>query len=98
MESELHRRIRERARLIWDREGRPEGRAERHWQEAEQQIADEEMQASVEDAAPLAPGGMENATDPANARPNPGVEAPVGARLTGDGRTTKRSGADRGGG
>ena len=64
MESELHRRIRDRARLIREREGWPEGQAERHWQEAEQDIADEEMRARVEDAAPLAPGGMENATDP----------------------------------
>lgn len=95
MESELHRRIRERARLIWEREGRPEGQAERHWERAELEIADEEMQASVDDAAPLAPGGMENATDPENAGVNPGVEAPIGAKVTGNGRTPKRSTAHR---
>lgn len=95
MESELHRRIRERARLIWEREGRPEGAADRHWREAEQAIAEEEMQASVDDAAPLAPGGMDTATDPENIRPNPGIEAPIGAKVTGDGRTPKRSTAHR---
>ena len=69
MDSDLHRRGRERARLIRDREGRPEGQAERHWQEAEQDIAEEEMQARVDDAVPLTPGEMETATDPETARP-----------------------------
>lgn len=31
-------RIRERAHAIWDREGKPEGAAQRHWQQAEQEI------------------------------------------------------------
>ncbi|MBX3597136.1 MAG: DUF2934 domain-containing protein [Rhizobiaceae bacterium] len=34
-------RIRERAHAIWDREGKPEGEAERHWKQAEQEIDQE---------------------------------------------------------
>ena len=32
--------IRERAYLIWEREGRPEGRAEEHWQSALTEVSD----------------------------------------------------------
>lgn len=35
-------RIRERAHAIWDREGRPEGAAQRHWEQAEQEISKED--------------------------------------------------------
>ena len=55
-------RVRERAYVIWDREGRPEGEAERHWLLAEQELRGER----TEDAArrsPEAPGeekGSEN--------------------------------------
>lgn len=35
-------RIRERAHAIWDREGKPEGAAERHWQQAESEIDKED--------------------------------------------------------
>ncbi|RFC65717.1 MULTISPECIES: DUF2934 domain-containing protein [Mesorhizobium] len=35
-------RIRERAHAIWDREGKPEGAAQRHWQQAEGEIEKED--------------------------------------------------------
>jgi hypothetical protein len=35
-------RIRRRAHEIWEREGRPEGRAEAHWMRAEREVADQE--------------------------------------------------------
>jgi len=31
--------IREKARAIWEREGRPEGHHERHWMEAEREVS-----------------------------------------------------------
>jgi hypothetical protein len=34
---DLQERIRERARAIWEREGRPEGRHEEHWRQAEKE-------------------------------------------------------------
>jgi Protein of unknown function (DUF2934) len=42
-------RIRQRAYEIWAREGRPEGRADEHWQQAETELAAElEAVAAVE--------------------------------------------------
>jgi hypothetical protein len=38
MDSETERRIRERAYGIWQREGRPHGRAAEHWQQAVAEI------------------------------------------------------------
>jgi hypothetical protein len=35
-------RIRERAYEIWDKAGRPEGKAEEHWRQAEAEIVAEE--------------------------------------------------------
>ena len=35
-------RIQERAYEIWEKAGRPEGRAEEHWRQAEAEIAAEE--------------------------------------------------------
>ena len=39
---DLQERIRDRARAIWEREGKPEGRDEDHWREAERDIAAED--------------------------------------------------------
>lgn len=33
-------KIRERAHAIWEREGRPEGRHDDHWRQAQQELAD----------------------------------------------------------
>jgi hypothetical protein len=46
--------IRERAYRIWEREGRPAGRAEQHWAQAEHEIANELDAAAHTD---LRPGG-----------------------------------------
>jgi hypothetical protein len=54
--------VRERARLIWEREGRPHGRNEEHWQRAQQELR-EELQANVDRTVPDAeknPGGADN--------------------------------------
>jgi hypothetical protein len=40
--------VRERAYLIWDREGRPEGRAGAHWQMAKDELALERSLASAD--------------------------------------------------
>jgi hypothetical protein len=37
--ADLHQRIKLRAYLIWEQEGRPEGRAEEHWRRAETEVA-----------------------------------------------------------
>ena len=41
--SDWQERIRQRAQAIWEREGRPEGRHEDHWREAEKEIAAEDF-------------------------------------------------------
>ena len=41
MITELEHRIRERAHMIWEREGRPADRAEAHWMTASAEIAAE---------------------------------------------------------
>jgi hypothetical protein len=40
-------RIRRRAQELWEREGRPEGHSERHWQQAKTMIASERGQKPV---------------------------------------------------
>jgi hypothetical protein len=42
-----HGEITERAYAIWEREGRPEGKAADHWQRAEAEIAAESAQSAV---------------------------------------------------
>ena len=46
--------VRERAYAIWEREGRPEGRAEQHWRMAEQELGVRPLDEEAEAAAPLA--------------------------------------------
>jgi hypothetical protein len=46
--SDLQERIRERAQAIWEREGRPDGRHDEHWRQAENEINAEGDAASVE--------------------------------------------------
>jgi hypothetical protein len=40
MQNQRHEKVRERAYQIWEREGRQDGRAEEHWSQAEQELAD----------------------------------------------------------
>jgi hypothetical protein len=45
------RRVRERAYVIWEREGRPEGDPERHWARAEEELRAEEEERDRVEAA-----------------------------------------------
>jgi Protein of unknown function (DUF2934) len=57
MSNEKHSRIEQRAREIWQREGCPDGRAEAHWKQAEEELARESEQAAPSTgAAPYVPG------------------------------------------
>jgi hypothetical protein len=57
---DLTYRIRDRAQQIWENEGRPEGRADEHWKEAERQLASE-----VHSAAARVGSGLEPADEQA---------------------------------
>jgi hypothetical protein len=54
--ADLHQRIKLRAYLIWEQEGRPEGRAEEHWRRAETEVAG----SSSGDAGSGTPGAGEH--------------------------------------
>jgi colicin import membrane protein len=45
MSNDQHSDIEHRARAIWEREGRPEGRADEHWHRAIAELAEEEAAA-----------------------------------------------------
>jgi len=51
MADDRHDRIRQRAHAIWEQEGRPEGAHERHWRQAENEVAAQDADAVKEPAA-----------------------------------------------
>jgi Protein of unknown function (DUF2934) len=55
MDGDRAERLRERAYAIWEREGRPDGQAERHWAAAEAELGGE-APAAPDPADPDAPG------------------------------------------
>ncbi len=56
MYQENEERIRARAKHIWEREGKPEGRAEAHWEMAREEIAIEDNQSLSLKPNPAAEG------------------------------------------
>lgn len=56
-------KIRERARHIWEREGRPDGRADEHWQMARTELAmeDDEAEKAASEPNPIAQTGRDYA-------------------------------------
>ena len=73
--SDWQERIRQRAQAIWEREGRPEGRHEDHWREAEKEIAAEDS-----GAAPARPKTTVNKPRKAKAGPKPARTASATAK------------------
>ena len=71
--SELEERVRERAYFLWEREGRPEGRAEEYWRRAA------ELEAA--EAAPEGKGGRHtDDAEEAGGRPASAAASPRAAR------------------
>jgi hypothetical protein len=66
-DQDRERRIRVRAYEIWDAEGRPHGRHEQHWREAEQEIAHAENATE--------PAGRIDPDRAADAAPSPRTES-----------------------
>ena len=79
MESDRDEKVRDRAYLIWEREGRPDGRRSEHWAQAEREI-DNEADARLAGAGakvtplddPTRAGGSAKAADEKPARTAPG--------------------------
>ena len=51
MDEARRQRLSERAHAVWEREGRPEGQAERHWATAEEELRAEEQEQGQAGAA-----------------------------------------------
>ncbi len=51
MSDDLQSRTEQRARQIWEREGRPDGRADEHWRLAAEEISREDEEAAAKKAA-----------------------------------------------
>jgi Protein of unknown function (DUF2934) len=69
-------KVRARAHALWERKGRPEGGAERHWAETEEELRAEERDRIDAPAAPAA--GTETRTEPGgpvDGRPQAGTVA-----------------------
>jgi hypothetical protein len=62
--NEVEMKIRQRAHEMWEGENRPDGLAERHWLEAEREVAEKAENAATE-AAPAQGTGVEKRTDAA---------------------------------
>jgi hypothetical protein len=63
MDEELQRRIRERAHRLWEQEGKPEGRADEHWEQARTELADDEREALTESRDEVIPEAEHVAED-----------------------------------
>ena len=64
MDNEPEMKIRQRAHEMWEGESRPDGLAERHWLEAEREVAEKAENAATE-AAPAQRTDVEKRTDAA---------------------------------
>ena len=91
--SDLQERIRQRAHAIWEREGRPSGRDQDHWRDAESELARDEAAAAPARPAAKKPraaksGAKSTATPAKRAR-----AAKPAASATGAAAGAKRSSA-----
>jgi hypothetical protein len=78
MDMEREDQVRLRAYAVWKREGRPEGGAERHWTQAEEELRAEGQDRTEAPAAGAADAGTGTGTEPdgsAGGEPQAGIEA-----------------------
>jgi hypothetical protein len=92
-------KLRERAYALWEREGRPEGDAARHWAQAEEELRAEapvvEATRTAGDAASTA--GTETWSEPMAEAPGAAGQAEAPAEAAGSAEKAERGGAGRGG-
>ncbi|HEY0525129.1 MAG TPA: DUF2934 domain-containing protein [Stellaceae bacterium] len=82
MQSDRENRIKERAHAIWERAGRPHGQHDRHWAQAEAEIADEDRNAKTagEEGRSIVKTVIETAASVAGAALQAATEAVTGKR------------------
>jgi hypothetical protein len=99
MDEAWQHKLRERAYALWEREGRPEGGAARHWAQAEEELRAEapvvEATRTAGDAASTA--GTETWSDPMAEAPGTAGQAEAPAEAAGTTEEAERGGAGRGG-
>ncbi|MBB3264130.1 hypothetical protein FHW79_001745 [Azospirillum sp. OGB3] len=86
-EQDRAERVRRRAHDIWERDGRPEGRHDEHWAQAEAEVDDEiraerqsaETESSAPDAAPKRRSTKATDAKPTSAKPKATPKAAGGA-------------------
>jgi hypothetical protein len=62
MDTDRIQELKDRAHAIWEAEGRPDGRADQHWRQAEEQLAPPRKEALQ--AEPISTGTPEIPTSP----------------------------------
>jgi hypothetical protein len=80
MDTDWDSKVRERAYAIWEREGQPEGGAEGHWAQAEEELRAEDRGGAEAPAASTA--GTETWTGPGGSVGGEADPAPEGAPET----------------
>ena len=88
MSNDLQSRTEQRARQIWEREGRPDGRAEEHWRLAAEEISREDEKAAEEAAA------KEKAAEEAAAKEKAAEEAAAKKKAAEDAAAKKKAAAE----
>jgi hypothetical protein len=86
MSGDREQKIRERAHVLWETEGRPEGREHDHWREAERQVVAEEAgegQPQAPDEAAVGSQGGPPADPLRNPEPIPPAEDVAYPAITG---------------
>jgi hypothetical protein len=68
--------LRERAYLIWEREGRPEGRADLHWEMAREELATERNRPLAPAADPVAAETVTDMAGPSTTEEQPADATP----------------------
>lgn len=88
--SDDERKVRERAREIWEEEGRPEGRAGQHWRRASEEVHQAPPGSgglSNADVSPMASVGSASGLQPGGTIPGGSPAAGMGSLGTGGGST-----------
>jgi hypothetical protein len=88
MSGDREQKIRERAHVLWEAEGRPEGREHDHWREAERQVVAEEAGEGQPQAPDEAAVGSQGGP-PADSLRNP---EPRSSSTAGAARPTRTAG------
>ncbi|WP_129793836.1 DUF2934 domain-containing protein [Sphingosinicella sp. CPCC 101087] len=87
MSDDREQRVKQRAYEIWEQSGRPSGRHDDHWDQAQRELEEEDQGRSAKTQAPT----IESAAKRGATKRAPGASARKGAGGTSPARTRARS-------